>query len=203
MRDVMEIARLPQYTDLQLDALGELANIGSGNAGTALSTLLNRPVDISVPRAAVMPLADAIASAGLPADRFHAIVVPIFGDLSATALLLFGGEDAQQLCGVFGIDADTADGVSMLGEVGNIVGATYVRVLGEIIGREMEPAPPQIVQNVLAGIVETVLAEHGDTDMALILDSAIRVEGGEKCGLSFILAPSAAGVQEMLTCLGV
>ena len=41
----------PQYTELQLDALRELANIGSGNASTALSGMLGRSVDISVPEA--------------------------------------------------------------------------------------------------------------------------------------------------------
>ena len=38
-----------QYTDLQLDALRELANIGSGTATTALSSMLGAAVDISVP----------------------------------------------------------------------------------------------------------------------------------------------------------
>ena len=40
-----------EYTDVQLDALRELANIGSGKASTALSMLLGRAVDISVPKA--------------------------------------------------------------------------------------------------------------------------------------------------------
>ena len=39
------------YSDLQLDALRELANIGSGTAATALSSMLGRPVDVSVPSA--------------------------------------------------------------------------------------------------------------------------------------------------------
>ena len=47
------------FSDLQLDALRELANIGSGNAGTALSSMLGKPVDISVPTAAALPLAEA------------------------------------------------------------------------------------------------------------------------------------------------
>ena len=52
------------YTDLQLDALRELANIGSGTASTALSTMLGRSVDISVPSASVLPMAEAVSSIG-------------------------------------------------------------------------------------------------------------------------------------------
>ena len=40
-----------QYSEMQLDALRELANIGSGTAATALSSLLDRPVDLHVPKA--------------------------------------------------------------------------------------------------------------------------------------------------------
>ena len=35
-------------TPLQLDALSEVGNIGTGNAATALSQLINRKVDMTV-----------------------------------------------------------------------------------------------------------------------------------------------------------
>ena len=44
------------YTEVELDALRELANIGSGTASTALSSMLGRSVDISVPNASVLPI---------------------------------------------------------------------------------------------------------------------------------------------------
>jgi chemotaxis protein CheC len=37
-------------TELQLDALREISNIGSGNAATSLSMLLNRQINVSVPK---------------------------------------------------------------------------------------------------------------------------------------------------------
>ena len=46
-----------RYTDLQLDALRELANIGSGTAGTALSSLLGSSIELSVPSASALELA--------------------------------------------------------------------------------------------------------------------------------------------------
>ena len=44
------------YPEVQLDALREIANIGSGTAATALSSMLGRPVDISVPTALALPV---------------------------------------------------------------------------------------------------------------------------------------------------
>ena len=57
-----------RYTDLQLDALRELANIGSGTAGTALSSLLGSTIELSVPSASALELAEAVEAAGAPED---------------------------------------------------------------------------------------------------------------------------------------
>ena len=54
------------YTEMQLDALRELANIASGTAATALSQMLGREIELSVPRALALPLADAVDAAGDP-----------------------------------------------------------------------------------------------------------------------------------------
>ena len=56
----------PRYTDMQLDALRELANIASGTAATALSQMLGREVELSVPRVLALPLADAVDACGEP-----------------------------------------------------------------------------------------------------------------------------------------
>jgi chemotaxis protein CheC len=191
------------FTDLQLDALRELANIGSGNAGTALGAMLGKSVDISVPRAAVMPLADAVAVVG-PADELrHGVVVPVVGDLEAIVVLLFPDLDARTLCGIYGIAPSTPDGRSMLGEVGNILGTNYINVLAQMSGMRMEPTPPQVVEDMLGSILSSVLLGRGDDiDDALILDSELMVED-EQCSLSFLLLPNHGGVREILGRLGV
>ena len=63
-------------TDLQLDALRELANVASGSAATALSQMLAREVEINVPRALALPLADAVDACGSPEEMVAAIVIP-------------------------------------------------------------------------------------------------------------------------------
>ncbi|MEI2702441.1 MAG: chemotaxis protein CheC [Baekduia sp.] len=194
---------MTSFTDIQLDALRELANIGSGNAGTALGSMLGKTVDISVPTAAVLPLNDAVALVGEPDSLRHGVMVPIVGDLEAIVLLLFPDEDAAKICGIYGIDPHSPDGTSMLGEVGNILGTNYINVLAQMAGMEMEPAPPQVVVDMLGAIVTTVLLGRGeDIDHALVLDSALVVEE-EECSLSFLLLPTAGGVEDLLGRLGL
>jgi chemotaxis protein CheC len=191
------------FTDLQLDALRELANIGSGNAGTALGQMLGKSVDISVPTAAVLPLPEAVAIAGAADELRHGVVVPIVGDLDAIVVLLFPDADARTLCGIYGIEPSTPDGRSMLGEVGNILGTNYINVLAQMVAMDLEPAPPQVVEDMLGSILSTVLLGRGtDVDHALVLDSALDVEG-EACQLSFLLLPDAGGIRQLLERLGL
>jgi chemotaxis protein CheC len=192
-----------QYTDLQLDALRELANIGSGTASTALSSMLGRSVDISVPAALVLPMADAVGNIGPAEEDITGIVLGVVGDLDATVLLLVSPDHGALLCGMLGVPADSEYGESALLEIGNIVGTSYINALAGMTGMEIEPTPPSIATDMLAAIVESVLAARAATgDVALLLDSDMVVEG-EDCSVSFLLVPDAGGVDQLLARLGL
>lgn len=45
-----------RFEVFQMDVLKEVGNIGAGNAATALSQLLNRPIDMGVPTVQMLPL---------------------------------------------------------------------------------------------------------------------------------------------------
>jgi chemotaxis protein CheC len=192
-----------QYSDLQLDALRELANVGSGTASTALSAMLGRSVDITVPNAFVLPMAEAVDSIGNPEDDVTGIVLGVFGDMEATVLLLVNPNHAALLCGMLGVPADSEFGESALMEIGNIVGSSYINALAMMTGMEIEPTPPGLATDMLAAIVESVLAQRATGgDIALLLDSDMVVED-EDCSVSFLLVPDQGGVEQLLARLGL
>lgn len=192
-----------QYTDIQLDALRELANIGSGTASTALSTMLGRAVDISVPNAQALPFADAVEAIGPVEQEITGIVLGIVGDLDGTVLLLVPPADADAMCRMLGVDPADEFALSALGEIGNVVGTSYINALVAMTGMAIEPTPPATATDMLGAIVESVLAGHAHTgDVALLLDSDLRVEG-EDCSVSFLLVPDQGGVDLLLSRLGL
>jgi chemotaxis protein CheC len=192
-----------QYSDLQLDALRELANVGSGTASTALSSMLGRSVDITVPNAFVLPMAEAVGSIGNAEDDVTGIVLGVFGDMEATVLLLVNPNHAALLCGMLGVPADSEFGESALMEIGNIVGSSYINALATMTGMSIEPTPPSLATDMLAAIVESVLAARATGgDVALLLDSDMVVEG-EDCSVSFLLVPDQGGVEQLLARLGL
>jgi chemotaxis protein CheC len=194
---------VPRYTDLQLDALRELANIGSGTASTALSNMLGRSVDITVPSAFVLPMAEAVGNFGDAEAEATGVVLGVVGDMPASVLLLFTPNDAKLMCGLLGVEAGTEIGDSALMEIGNIVGTSYINALAEMTGMSLEPTPPAAATDMLGAMVETVLAERaGVGDTALMLDSDLVVEG-EDCSVSFLLVPDEGGVEQLLARLGL
>ena len=194
---------MTRYTDIQLDALRELANIGSGKASGALSSMLGRSVDITVPSASVLPMAEAVGTIGEPEAEYTGVVLGVVGEMPASVLLLFTPRDAELICGMLGVESGTEIGVSALMEIGNIVGTSYINALCEMTGMDLEPAPPAAATDMLGAIVQTVLAERaGASDSALLLDSDLVVER-EDCSVSFLLVPDAGGVELMLGRLGL
>ncbi len=194
---------MSHYTELQLDALRELANIGSGTASTALSGMLGRPVDISVPKAEALPFAEAVDAAGDAEAEITGIVLGIMGEMNGTVLLLVPPADADKLCRMLGVEPDDEFALSALGEIGNIVGTSYINALASMTGMEIEPTPPGTATDFLGAIVESVLAGAAmNGDVALLLDSNLVVEG-EDCSISFLLVPDQGGVDLLLSRLGL
>ncbi len=191
------------YNDMQLDALRELANIASGTAATSLSQMLGREVDLQVPRALALPLADAVDAAGDPSETVTGVALPLEGDLEGIVLLLISDEGAAILCRLLGVEPGSDVAESALGEIGNILGASYLAALGSMTGLNLLPSPPTVLTDLLGAIVATVLAQTaGDCDFAFVLDSELDV-AGEPCAISFLLLPAGGGADELLTPLGL
>jgi chemotaxis protein CheC len=193
----------PRYTELQLDALRELANIASGNAATSLAQMLGRGVDLSVPRVLALPLADAVDACGDPDEDITSVVIPLDGDIHGVVLLLISLEGAGTLCGLLGVEAGTEIGNSALQEIGNVLGTSCLNALASMTGLHLEPKPPHLTTDMLGAIISSLaLSQTASTELVLVLDSELEVEN-EPCSISFVLLPTDGSVSELLAPLGL
>jgi chemotaxis protein CheC len=193
----------PSLSDVQLDALRELANIASGTAATALSQMLARTVEINVPRALALPPADAVDACGDPEAHVAGVVVPIQGDIDGMVLLLIPYAQAENLCRLLGVEAHTEVGDSALREIGNILATSYLSGLAAMTGLVMEPSPPQLHTDMLGAIVSSlVIRASGAGELGLVLDSELDVSG-EPCSISFLLLPTTGQIYDLLAPLGL
>ncbi|HVW17394.1 MAG TPA: chemotaxis protein CheC [Solirubrobacteraceae bacterium] len=191
------------YTEAQLDGLRELANVGSGQASTALSQMTGRPVDVSVPHANALPVAEAVESIGPAEAVVTGVAVPVVGEMGGVVLILLRQDDADAMCRLLGVEPDDEMALSALCEIGNILGSCYLGTFATMAGVAVEPAPPQVAVDMLGALAQTVLAtsaEQGDT--ALLLDSELAIEGVE-CAFSLLLVPDAEGIGRVLDGMGL
>jgi chemotaxis protein CheC len=191
------------YNDLQLDALRELANIGAGNASTALSGMLGRAVDLTVPDARLLPMHEAVDAIGPPESEITGIALGVMGDMPSIVLMLVTPPDADALCALLGLPPASEYAESALGEIGNIVGTSYLNALAGMTGIELEPTPPATATDMLGSLVQAALMTRAAvSDSSLLLNSRMVVEG-EGCSIVFLLVPDEGGAGQLLERLGV
>ncbi len=193
----------PRYTELQLDALRELANIASGNAATSLSQMLGRGVELSVPRVLALPLPDAVDACGNPDEDITSVVIPLDGDIQGVVLLLISLDGADALCRLLGVEARSEIGESALREIGNILGTSCLNALAAMTGLHLEPCPPHLTTDMVGAIVSSLaLTQTASAELVLVLDSELDVEN-EACSISFVLLPTDGSVSDLLKPLGL
>jgi chemotaxis protein CheC len=188
---------------LALDALGEVSNIGAGNAANALSQLLGTPVDLDVPAAQLAALSRATELIGEPESEVVGILTGVHGGLDATVLLLFSLDAADRLLGHLGLDRSDVLGTSAMQEIGNILTSSYVMAIGQLTGLTLEPHPPLSATNMLGALVDGVLALAAvESETVLLLTTTMRV-AGVAADFSFLFVPEQRCVAGLLGTLGI
>ncbi len=141
-------------TARQLDAIREVVNIGAGHAATNLSQLTGLRVMISVPR--IQWVSNGEPAATLPGSGPIVLVtVPIVGVTERggeRASLILATETALRMVALMlrrDADAHVQIGAlekSALSEMGNIVCAAYVGVLGQFLGKGVMIGTPTLLE---------------------------------------------------------
>jgi len=192
---------IASLSELQLDALAECANIGSGKAATALSSLVGRPIDICVPRALVVPVDDVSEIAPPHAQRVG-VHVAVQGGLEGAAVMLLEPSGADVVSGLLGVPAGDPLAASAVSEVANVLSAAYLIALGELSGLDAEPGPPQHCSGPIDTILADAVADIDHGGVALLLDSRLTIEDAD-AEMTFLLVPAREGVAGLLAALGV
>ena len=188
---------IPIYGTMALDALREVANIGSSTAATALSSMLGIPVAVGTPAAWATVLTEAIEQAGPGEMLVTIVVVPVSGDLDALVLMVMTPDTELRACRLLGVEAGTEIGNSALLEIGNILAASYVGALSTLTGLALDPAPPERVHDMLRAVLASAVLVAVQDEPVIVLESTLTV-AGQECSPTFMLVPTSGGVDDIL-----
>ncbi len=190
------------FTEMQRSALIEVANIGSGNAATALAQLLGQPVDIRYNEALLATLAEAADRLGAYAERAAVVDTPV-ADEGGRVLLLLNEASADALCTLLQTSLESDMGRSALSEVGNILAGSFLGAIVEMTGLELVPEPPEVEVDVLGAVVERRLhADAAPEDPTILMRSTLTVATSD-AEFTFLFVPQFTAVRSLLETLGV
>ena len=156
----MPFETFDKLNDMHIDALREIGNIGSGNAASALSTMLCCPVNISVPTVQVLDYNDAVDQMGGPEQMIVGSLISLEGDVQGMILFLLQKNFSSMmiktlLCAEEAPEMESIDemGYSVIQEVANIMAASYLNAIGSLTGLTIGMSTPSLCIDMLGAIL--------------------------------------------------
>jgi chemotaxis protein CheC len=183
---------LRSFNYLQLDAIQEVGNIGTGNAATALSKLLSCMIEMDVPKADLVSIYSLTEYYGAPDSLVSAVFVRSLGEFGCSLIFVQNEEDSklmvdlllqQQFGGSLpgGLSKEMRE--SALAEVGNIILSSFLNAINMLIGMRHQISVPGVTHDMLASILDVVASIFGQMgEMALVVNTELRAGGGEHKG---------------------
>lgn len=190
---------------IQLDALKEVSNIGAGNAATALSMLLSKKIDMSVPSVNVVRLEDVVEETG--ESEVSGTVVRVLGDIAGNILLVFKEDTVNKIIGKLvgtneGINSEM--GQSVLCEIANIISASYMNSIAQLTNLAIAPSVPAVAYDMLGAILTTTFIESNQYDEYILDIETIFIDDTEEnIGGHFYYIPMPGSLEKILKSIGI
>jgi chemotaxis protein CheC len=187
----------------QLEAMRQLANLGSADAARSLGRLLGTIVEAVQPRAQVAPRGGA-GKVLQPDGAAFSVHFTVEGGARLRWMMHVTEEGATLMGGLLlgsplkGVmDDGTTMYESALAEMSNIVVSSYVGGLAAAVGLTLVPSIPYVKPS----MSETMAAAFGDLDSALLLVTDLRLPGVRYAG-RIVAAPVDESLGRLLSMLG-
>ena len=160
----------------QIDALRELGSIGAGHAATALSQLLDHPVEITVPEVKLVPVSDVPMLFGGPETLVGAVYSRLLGDISGGMLFIaprtamLGLVDLLRSREPGTTKSMNAEEEALATHTGSILISAYLSAIARMADLSLLPSPPAFAFDMMGAILEVATVDIGmKADTAILV----------------------------------
>ncbi len=194
--------------DMYYDILREIGNIGAGNATTALSVMLNKKLDMQVPKVELLDFDSLSRIVGGEEAIVAALYLFLEGDISGSMMFMLEESCAHGLVNsLMGRPMDYNEpfnemDLSALQEIGNIITGSYLSALSSLTNLTVTSSVPYLSIDMAASILSIPAIEFGMIgDKALLIETEfgddVRING------YFLLIPELESYDVILKSLGL
>ncbi|AIG27592.1 chemotaxis protein CheC [Brevibacillus sp. 7WMA2] len=205
------MTHIKKLGEFQLDVLREVGNIGAGHATTALSQLIQKEIDMTVPQVKIISFQEIADFLGGDEVVVIAVFLRVEGDCPGNMFFIIDIPSAknllQHLLGIVPQEEQeeifSEMELSALHEIGNIMAGSYLSSLADFTKLNMQPTVPALAIDMAGALLSYGLIELGRAgDFALTIDTAF-MEGNEKMQGHFFLIPDPDSFATLFQALGV
>ncbi len=194
----------------ELDALQEISNIGMGNAVTSLAQLINRRVDMRVPRAYFLSLEEIVTVVGGYEELVACISLRLLGDAPGIILYLFDEKSVYRLVDLLlGLPSGTTSVLDEMGqsaamEVGNVLTGSFVSAISQMTGLHMITAVPLFAYDMLGAVLSSLMVAAGRVeDSVLVIETELFPHQDDHIKGHFFLLMEPDSVGRLMSALGL
>ena len=167
-------------TEKDLDIFKEIGSIGSGNAATALSNMINKKVTITPIKTVIVPIEDVPDELGGSETIVLAVYLKISGGLNGDAIFLYPEDVGLELIREI-TNQDhgqlNEEGISAYKEMSNIFTGSYLNAISSLLNLVIIPSVPYFARDMLGSLIDAILAELGQkVDHILLIKTKIIIE---------------------------
>lgn len=200
---------LKRIADFQIDVLKEVGNIGAGHAATALSKMLDKPVDMKVPLVNILHFEQIAESLGGDEEVVIAIFLRVVGEAPGNMFFILSHQSAKkllsQMAGIESVDNTLFSDMEMsaLQEIGNILVGSYLSSLADFTHLNFSPTVPAMAIDMAGAVLSYGLIQFGQMgDHALLIDTKF-LEGEHEVEGHFFFIPDPESFEKIFVSLGV
>ncbi|HOJ80783.1 MAG TPA: chemotaxis protein CheC [Clostridiales bacterium] len=208
------VRNINDLNSVHIDVLKEIGNIGAGNAATALAKLLNRKIDMDVPRVKILDFKDVSETLGGAELPVVGIMLKVTGDLTGNILFILKQQAAAILVNMLmGKVSDGADDakvpefseieISALKEIGNILAGSYLSSLSSLTNLNIVPSVPDLAFDMAGAILSVPAIEFGKVGDTVLYIETEFTEGDKRVVGDFFLIPDVDTYSVLMNALGV
>jgi len=202
---------LDQLNFIHLDILKEIGNIGAGNAITSLARIINKKVNMEVPKVRILDFKEVSEALGQADMVVSGIYFDLEGELRGNVLLILNSESTFALLNMlfnrnnYEKDITQLDDMekSAVSEIGNILVGSYITAISTFTNFKLKISPPSLAIDMAGAILSVPAIQFGEiSDKVLFIETAFS-EGDRKVIGDFFLIPDYNSYDKLLKCFGV
>lgn len=210
------VKNINDLNSIHIDVLREIGNIGAGNAATALAKLLNRKIDMDIPRVKIMDFREVSETLGGAELPVAGIMLKVTGDLTGNILFVLKQQAAAILVNMLmGKPLDSIDDtdesyhefdemeISALKEIGNILAGSYLSSLSTLTNLNIAPSVPDLAIDMAGAILSVPAIEFGKVGDTVLYIETEFTEGDKRVVGDFFLIPDVDTYSVLMNALGV